>query len=95
MQNGVAGHLMKASAKRRRSKAQILEDKALAMKKEAELHEKLEAWNRFEAALEESEKRQEKTKAKYDKFKQVFDDGLVKKNAQALYETVIDPNERA
>lgn len=65
------------------------------MKKEAELQEKLAAWDQLEAALEESEKRQEKMKAKYDKFKQVFDDGLVKKNNQGLYEAVEDPNERA
>ena len=34
-------------------------------------------------------------KAKYDQFKQVFDDGLVKKNNQGLYEAVEDPAERA
>ena len=86
---------MKASSKRRRSKAQILEDKALALKKEAELQEKLEAWDRLEAALEESEKKQEKMRVKYDKFKQVFHDGLVKKNDQGQYEVVQDPNEAA
>ena len=40
--------MMKSSAKRRRSKAQILEDKATAMKKEAEIQEKLAAWAQME-----------------------------------------------
>jgi len=33
-------------------------------------------------------------RAKYGKMKQVFDDGLVKKNMQGDYEIVQDPNER-
>ena len=45
--------MMKASAKRRRSKAQILEDKASAQKKEAELQEKLAQWDQMEKALKE------------------------------------------
>ena len=40
--------MMKASAKRRRSKAQILEDKSAALKKEREISEKLAAWEKME-----------------------------------------------
>ena len=47
---------MKATAKRRRSKAQILEEKEAALKKELEMKEKLAAWSQMEAALEESER---------------------------------------
>ena len=48
VQNGTSGNMMKSSAKRRRSKAQIFEDKATAMKKEAEIQEKLAAWAQME-----------------------------------------------
>ena len=85
---------MKASATRRRSKAQILHDKAAALQKEQELKEKLAAWDDLERALEESEKEKEKMRTKYNKFKQVFEDGLVKKNMEGIYEIVHDPNER-
>ena len=44
---------MKASAKRRRSKAQILEDKANALKKEAEIEEKMAQWEQMERELTE------------------------------------------
>ena len=47
---------MKASSTRRRSKAQILEDKQEALKKDTEIKEKLAAWSQLEAALEESER---------------------------------------
>ena len=46
---------MKASAKRRRSRAQVLEDKTAALKKEKELKEKLSQWAQMEQALQQSE----------------------------------------
>ena len=51
VQNGVSNNMMKATAKRRRSRVQILEDKSAAIKKETEMQEKLAAWNHMEAAL--------------------------------------------
>ena len=60
---------MKPSAKRRRSRAQILEDKEAALKKEQEIKDKMAAWDDLERALEESEKEKEKMKAKYSKYK--------------------------
>ena len=51
--------MMKASAKRRRSKAQILEDKAAALKKEAELEEKLAQWDQMEKSLNEAKMQNE------------------------------------
>ena len=47
---------MKASAKRRRSKAQILEDKANALKREAEIEEKMAQWEQMERELTEFKK---------------------------------------
>ena len=43
---------MKASSKRRRSKAQVMEDKQAALRKEQEIQEKLAAWADLERALE-------------------------------------------
>ena len=58
-QNGISSHLFKDSAKRRRSKAQILEDRALENTKmqkfeqmEAEMQEKMAIWGQMESALE-------------------------------------------
>ena len=58
-QNGISGHLFKDSAKRRRSKAQILDDKAAELTKrqkleklEAEMKEKMTMWDEMEKALE-------------------------------------------
>ena len=47
---------MKASAKRRRSKAQILEDKANALQKQAEIEKKMEQWDQMQAELAEYKK---------------------------------------
>ena len=52
------------------------------------------AWDDIERALEESEREKEKMRSKYSKFKQIFDDGLVKQNIHGNYEIVQDPNER-
>ena len=40
--------MMKSEAKRRRSKAQIIEDKENAQKKEAEIQQKLAGWAQME-----------------------------------------------
>jgi hypothetical protein len=85
---------MKASTKRRRSKAQILHDKQAALQKEQEIKEKLAAWDDLEKALEESEKEKEKMKNKYGRFKEIFENGLVKQNDHGIYEVVNDPAER-
>ena len=45
--------------------------------------------------MEDSEQEKAKMRTKYGKFKQVFDDGLVKKNAQGMYEVVHDAEEAA
>ena len=51
---------MKASAVRRRTKAQIEEEKANASLKEQEIADKLAAWDRLEMALEESERKKDR-----------------------------------
>ena len=45
VQHGVSGHLMKATASRRRTKTQIEEEKLNTSKKEKEIQEKLDTWD--------------------------------------------------
>ena len=49
----MSGHLMKASAKRRRTKAEVLEDKEGTMRQERELREKVEQIVQMEQAMQQ------------------------------------------
>jgi hypothetical protein len=51
---------MKASSSRRRTKAQIEEEKLETARKEQEINDKLAHWDQMEAALEKSERTAEK-----------------------------------
>ena len=53
MSNGVSGNLMKASAKRRRSRAEVLEDRAGTLRKEKELQERLAQIQQMEQAMQQ------------------------------------------
>ena len=53
MQNGISGNMMKASAKRRRSRAQVLEDKQKALKKDEELQERLNQLNQMQQQMQQ------------------------------------------
>ena len=72
---------MKASATRRRSKAQILEDKAAALAKEKDIAEKLDAWDFLERQLVESEEKEKQMRAKVKKIEHLYDNGLLKKDS--------------
>ena len=58
-QHRISGHLMKESSKRRRTKAQIEEEKQESIRKETEIREKLAAWSDMERMLEESERQKD------------------------------------
>ena len=49
--NGKSSHLMKASAQRRKSRAQITEERLLAEQKEAEIAEKMARFAQMEAEV--------------------------------------------
>ena len=85
---------MKASAKRRRTKAEIEEEKLDTMKKEQEIREKLAAWEQMEAALEESERKNDKLRRQSESMKQIYEDGLIKKDDSGSYVVVDDPTEQ-
>ena len=86
--------LIQASASRRRSKAQIEEEKLESVRKEQEIKEKLAAWDQMEAALEESERKQQHLREQSEAAQQIYDDGLIKKSAAGGYEVVDDPEEQ-
>ena len=86
---------MKASATRRRSKAQILEDKASALAKEKDIAEKLDAWDFMMKQLDDNEEKQDKMRAKWKKIEHLFDNGYVRKDQQGQYEVVKDEAEAA
>ena len=85
--------MMKASAKRRRSKAQVLEDKGAALKKEQELQQKLAQWAQMEAANREMSEKLGKAAIMYDQVTGMFDAGLMATDANGAYRVVQDPAE--
>ena len=83
-QNGISSHLFKDSAKRRRSKAQILEDKAAEVHKrqrleqlETEMQQRMMAWQEMEAALESSETQRLAAEQNMQSFRSIYDAGYV------------------
>ena len=94
VQNGSSGHLMKASAARRRTKVQIEEEKLNASLKEQEIQEKLQAWDQLEKALEESEAKQERMKQQVSSIQNLYDDGLIKKMDDGKYVVVESKEEK-
>ena len=69
--------MMKASAKRRRSKAQILEDKEAALKKDTEIKQKLAAWEQMERDNAEMRESLEKAQVLHNQVQGMFDEGLL------------------
>ena len=86
--------LIQASASRRRSKAQIEEEKLQSKLKEQEIQEKLAAWDQMEMALEESERKRQRLVEQSESMQQIYDDGLIKKSEAGGYEVVGDPEEQ-
>ena len=94
-QNGISSHLFKDSAKRRRSKAQILEDKAAEVHKrqrleqlETEMQQRMIAWQDMEAALESSETQRLAAEQNMQSFRSIYDAGYVKKDNGGQYQIV-------
>ena len=85
--------MMKAAAKRRRSKRQIQDDKDNALQKEREIQQKLAAWDQMERALQQSEMERQQLLQKTEHVQAMFDQGVMKMNAHGQYEPVMDPNE--
>ena len=85
---------MKASAKRRRSKAQVLEDKAAAMDKENAIQEKLNRINELEQRMQQMQAENQLLQQKTQHVQAMFDEGVIKPDGQGGYAPVLDQAEQ-
>ena len=85
---------MKSSAKRRRSKAQIKEERKQEELRKEEIQAKLLAWDDLEAALRKETARNKELEEVNSYVGQMVEDGIIKQTANKVFEAVVDPNER-
>ena len=85
---------MKSSAKRRRSKAQIKEERKQEEKRKEEIQAKLLAWNDLEAALQKETARNKDLEEVNAFVGQMVEDGVIKQTGNKVFEAVVDPVER-
>ena len=85
---------MKKSAVRRRSKAQIMEDKMQEESQRRDIEEKLQQWNQMKQALAEAQEKIQETEVVHEHVQGMFNDGLLKVRPEGGYDVVDDPNER-
>ena len=85
---------MKASAQRRRSKAEVLEDKAGTMRKERELQEKLQQIQQMEQQMQAMRDENQKLQSGVQQVEAMFDEGLIKHADDGSFVAVENPAER-
>ena len=85
---------MKPSAKRRRSKAQIKEERKQEEKRKAEIQAKLLAWDDIEAELETKIEENKLLKRVQSQVQGMWEEGQIKEVRSGVFEAVIDPVER-
>ena len=85
---------MKPSAKRRRSKAQIKEEKKQEEKRKNEIQAKMLAWNDLEAELEKQVEKNKMLENVHLQVSQMYEDGQIKQRVDGSFEAVVDPVER-
>ena len=91
---GRASHLMKPSAQRRRSKAQIKEDKLREQQQKEEIQNKLLAWSDLEAELEKQIAANKQLREVNEVVGQMVEDGIIKQTGEMQFEAVVDASER-
>jgi hypothetical protein len=86
---------MKSTAQRRRSKAQIKEDKAKEIKQKEEIQAKLLAWDDLEAELEKKISENKKLTEVNSIIGGMVENGVIKQVGEREFEAVVDPEERS
>ena len=86
--------MMKASAKRRRSRAQVLEDKLKAEKKDEEMQQQLAQMAQMQEAIRQMQAENQLLQQKTQDIQTMFDDGVIKPDGQGGYQPVLDPAEK-
>ena len=82
---------MKESAKRRRSKQQIREDKEEEKKQKEDIQAKLLAWNDLEAQLQSAQARLAWAQSVEDGINNMMDNGVIEEREDGSIGTVNDP----
>ncbi len=90
---GVSGNLMKVSAKRRRSKVQIQEEKEAVLKKELEVQQKMAAWSSMEQEVARLRQQVNGDGNMRSQVQVMLDDGLIKQVADNKWELITDQQE--
>jgi len=86
--------MMKASAKRRRSKYQILEDKAKEARQKAEIEEKMAMFKTMQQQMADMQQQIQQNQGMVGEVQKLFDEGLIKVDPQGQYQVVTDQEER-
>ena len=85
---------MKASSVRRRSKAQIIEDKIKEAERLKSVEKKLEDWQQLESQLAEANTKIREAEVVHEHGQMMFNSGLLKHKDDGTYDVVTDPVER-
>ena len=91
---GISNHLLKASAKRRRSKAQIKEEKAQEERKQKEIAKKLATYDAMEQKIMEQDTLIEEKDQYRLLCASLYDEGVIKQSEDVSIIPVEDPLER-
>ena len=94
MSKGISSHLLKASAKRRRSKAQIKDEKQAEERKQQEIIRKLAAYDQMEQRVKETESIHEEKENYRQLCESLYVGGVIKQEADGTFVAVEDPAER-
>jgi len=90
----VSAHLFKATAKRRRSKVQIEEEKRQAKRQKQEVDEKLVQMEEMQQTMFAMHQKMEEDDHKVQAVTKLFEDGKIIINQQGEFKTLADPKQQ-
>ena len=90
---GISHKLLKVSAKRRRSKAQIEEEKQTAAQQKAEVEHRLSQMDKMSQEMAELRQQIAMAEQMHSQVQQMFDDGILKQGDDGSYQPVFDAEE--
>ena len=91
---GISGHLLKANAKKRRSKAQIKAERVEEERKQSEIAKKLADYELLKKKEKEMDSLHEEKEGYRQMLSQIYEEGLIKQEANGTFVPVEDAAER-
>ena len=91
---GISGHLMKESAKRRKSKAQIKDERKEEQRKQQEIKEKLAEYDLMKAKMGEAHKVWNEKESYKQLYTHLMEEGVIKQDQTGNIVPIDDPSER-